>query len=55
MAFDLERFVAAQDGVYESALRELRAGGWTRLESGSSGIEIYRRDRGAQLLQANAK
>jgi uncharacterized protein (DUF1810 family) len=26
MAFDLERFVAAQDGVYEGALRELRAG-----------------------------
>jgi uncharacterized protein (DUF1810 family) len=24
--FDLERFVAAQDGVYESALAELRAG-----------------------------
>jgi uncharacterized protein (DUF1810 family) len=26
MAFDLERFVAAQQGVYEGALRELRAG-----------------------------
>ena len=26
MGFDLERFVAAQEGVYESALRELRAG-----------------------------
>jgi uncharacterized protein (DUF1810 family) len=26
MAFDLERFVAAQQGVYERALRELRAG-----------------------------
>jgi uncharacterized protein (DUF1810 family) len=26
MTFDLERFVAAQDGVYEGALRELRAG-----------------------------
>lgn len=26
MSFDLERFVAAQAGVYEGALRELRAG-----------------------------
>ena len=26
MPFDLERFVAAQEGVYEGALRELRAG-----------------------------
>jgi uncharacterized protein (DUF1810 family) len=26
MAFDLERFVAAQEGVYEGALRELRQG-----------------------------
>jgi uncharacterized protein (DUF1810 family) len=26
MAFDLERFVVAQQGVYESVLRELRAG-----------------------------
>lgn len=26
MPFDLERFVAAQDSVYEGALRELRAG-----------------------------
>ncbi len=26
MPFDLERFVAAQDGVYEGVLRELRAG-----------------------------
>jgi uncharacterized protein (DUF1810 family) len=26
MSFDLERFVAAQRGVYEGALRELRAG-----------------------------
>jgi uncharacterized protein (DUF1810 family) len=26
MPFDLERFVAAQEGVYDGALRELRAG-----------------------------
>ena len=26
MSFDLERFVAAQEGVYEGVLRELRAG-----------------------------
>ena len=26
MSFDLERFVAAQQGLYEGALRELRAG-----------------------------
>ena len=26
MSFDLERFVAAQEGVYEGALRELREG-----------------------------
>jgi uncharacterized protein (DUF1810 family) len=26
MAFDLERFVAAQEGVYHGALRELRSG-----------------------------
>jgi uncharacterized protein (DUF1810 family) len=26
MAFDLERFVAAQEGVYQGALRELRGG-----------------------------
>ena len=26
MPFDLERFVSAQEGVYEGALRELRAG-----------------------------
>lgn len=26
MPFDLERFVAAQEGIYEGALRELRAG-----------------------------
>ena len=26
MSFDLERFVSAQEGVYEGALRELRAG-----------------------------
>ena len=31
------------------------AGGWTRLESGSKDIEIYRRDGAAQVPQANAK
>jgi hypothetical protein len=33
----------------------VQSGGWTTLESGSSGIEIYRRDGAAQLGQANAK
>jgi hypothetical protein len=33
----------------------VQAGGWTRLESGSSDIEIYRRDGAAQVPQANAK
>jgi dolichyl-phosphate-mannose-protein mannosyltransferase len=33
----------------------VQAGGWTLIESGSSGIEIYRRDSAAQVPQANAK
>ena len=33
----------------------VQAGGWTRLESGSADIEIYRRDGAAQVPQANAK
>ncbi len=33
----------------------VEAGGWTRLESGSKDVEIYRRDGAAQVPQANAK
>jgi hypothetical protein len=45
-----------EDPSLVEQFRELvRSGGWTGLESGSTGIEIYRRDGTGQVPQANAK